>query len=191
MTKPLARHLPGFDFSYRPLSYFEDLEPGTLVVASILEEEWCKDVQARLASGDYDPLVWGEWLTESKLDDSTRRLIGRSHPYFMGGEYLPSLGDNEIEIARIVLASVTQDVISVLARRAGARIAPRISRPSTGSKRTITMSPRPNTAISKPRDRLDEHRPREIGLPVAPLSDRIVRASRPKCSGVSVPVFGD
>ena len=49
-------------------------------------------------------------------------LIGSAHPRFMGGEYLPELGDNEIEIARIVLASVTQDVISVRARKDGARI---------------------------------------------------------------------
>ena len=95
---------------------------GTVVVASILGEERRKDVQARLASGDYDPLVWGDWLTEGKLDDSTRSLIGRSHPSFMGGEYLPALGEDEIEISRIVLASVTQDVISVRARRAGRRI---------------------------------------------------------------------
>lgn len=122
MTKPLDRHLPGFDYGYRPASYFNRLDPGTLVVASILGEERRKDVQARLASGDYDPLVWGDWLTESKLDDSTRQLIGRSHPSFMGGEYLPPLGEDEIEIARIVLASVTRDVISVRARRAGRRI---------------------------------------------------------------------
>ena len=122
MTKALPRHLPGFDCGYRPASYFNRLDPGTLVLASILGEARRKDVQARLASGDYDPLVWGDWLTEGKLDDSTRSLIGRSHPRFMGGEYLPALGGDEIEIARIVLASVTQDVISVRARRAGRRI---------------------------------------------------------------------
>lgn len=127
MRKAVTRNLPGFDYGYRPASYFEDLDPATLVVASILGEERRKDVQARLASGDYDPLVWGEWLTESKLDDSTRQEIGRAHPWFMGGEYLPALGGDEIEIARIVLASVTQDVISVRARRAGSRIYYRIA----------------------------------------------------------------
>jgi len=52
MTKPLARRLPGFDYGYRPASYFNHLDPSTLVVASILGEERRKHVQERLASGD-------------------------------------------------------------------------------------------------------------------------------------------
>lgn len=124
MTK--AAYPSGFDYGYRPASYFHHLDPSTLVVASILGEERRKDVQERLASGNFDPLVWGDWLTESKLDDSIRQLIGQAHPRFMGGEYLPQLGSDEIEIARIVLASVTQDVKSIRARRVGKRINYRI-----------------------------------------------------------------
>lgn len=127
MTNQVVRRPSGFDYGFRPNSYFEDLDPSTLVVASILGEERRKDVQDRLASEDFDPLVWGEWLTESTLDDSTRRLIGRVHPRFMGGEYLPSFGGDEIEIARIVMASVTQDVISIRARRQGKRIFYRVA----------------------------------------------------------------
>lgn len=126
MTTPVARRPSGFDYGFRPASYFDGLDPKTLIVASILGEERRRDVQQRLASGDFDPLVWGPWLTESQLDDSTRRLIGGTHPCFMGGEYLPGLGGDEIEIARIVLASVTQDVISIRARREGKRIAYRV-----------------------------------------------------------------
>ena len=122
MTNPVARRPSGFDYGYRPASYFDDLDPNTLIVASILGEERRKDVKERLESGNFNPVVWGEWLTESKLDDSTRRIIGGGHPRFMGGEYLPSFGGDEIEIARIVLASVTQDVISIRARRQGKRI---------------------------------------------------------------------
>ena len=40
----------------------------------------------------------------------------------MGGEYLPPLEDDEIEIAQYVYASVTQDVTSIRARRCGKRI---------------------------------------------------------------------
>jgi hypothetical protein len=122
----MSNHVTRSGFDFRPASYFSDLDPATLVVASILGEERRKDVQGRLASGDFDPLVWGEWLTDSKLDESTRSLLGQRHPRFMGGEYLPKFGEEEIEIARIVLASVTQDVISVRARRAGKRIAYRV-----------------------------------------------------------------
>ena len=126
MTKPVARDPSGFDYGFRPDSYFDNLDPGTLIVGSILGEERRKDVQARLASGNFDPLVWGDWLTESKLDDSVRKLIGQADPRFMGGEYLPELAENEIEIARIVCASVMQDVTSVRARRSGKRITYRV-----------------------------------------------------------------
>jgi hypothetical protein len=40
----------------------------------------------------------------------------------MGGEYLPDLKQDEVEIARITIASTTQDVTSVFARRGKHRI---------------------------------------------------------------------
>src|SRR5580704_12193435 len=40
----------------------------------------------------------------------------------MGGEYLPNYRRQEVEIARIALASTTSDVISVRARPTGSRI---------------------------------------------------------------------
>ena len=104
MSKYVTRFPAGFDYMYRPESYFENLDAETLVVSSILGEERRKDVGRRLASGEVDPLGREEWLTESKLEPSTRLLLGGIHPAFMGGEYLPQFGQNEIEIARIVLA---------------------------------------------------------------------------------------
>jgi hypothetical protein len=124
MTERTTPFPPGFDYSYRPISYFHELDPQALIVASILGEERRKDVQQRLAAGG--TLEGDDWLTESKLDASTRQVIGSLHPAFMGGEYLPAFGEEEIEIARIVLASVTQDVISIRARRAKRSIIYRI-----------------------------------------------------------------
>ena len=126
MTKSIARDPSGFNFGYRPASYFNNLNAQTAIVASILGEERRKDVLERLQSGNFDPLVWGEWITESRLDDSTRDLIGKCHPKYMGGEYLDPLEDDEIEIARIVCASVTQDVTSIRAWRKGKRITYRV-----------------------------------------------------------------
>ena len=40
----------------------------------------------------------------------------------MGGEYLPDHGEGEVEIARITIASTTQDVTCVYARQVGQRI---------------------------------------------------------------------
>ncbi len=68
MTKPVARRQSGFDYGLRPTSYFDNLYPQTLIVASILREERRKDVEERLALGNSKPLVWGDWITESKLD---------------------------------------------------------------------------------------------------------------------------
>lgn len=126
MTKYVTRNPSGFDYGFRPTSYFDNLDYKTVIVSSILGEERRKDVLDRLNSGDFDPVIWGDWITESKLDNSTRTLIGSAHPAFMGGEYLPSLDGEEIEIARVVLASVTQDVISVRARRQGKQISYRV-----------------------------------------------------------------
>ena len=44
------------------------------------------------------------------------------HPAFMGGEYLPDMQHTEVEIARVTIASTTQDVTSVYARRGENRI---------------------------------------------------------------------
>ena len=46
-----------------------------------------------------------------------REAIGRLHPRLMGGEYLPPLAEDEVEIACISLESTTFDQISVRARR--------------------------------------------------------------------------
>ena len=50
-----------------------------------------------LAAGDEDLLAE---LAATSLDEDTRRAFGRIHPACMGGEYLPPLNANEIEIAR-------------------------------------------------------------------------------------------
>jgi hypothetical protein len=57
------------------------------------------------------------------LDDMARKQLSQIHPTFMGGEYLPDCGRNEVEIVRIELESTTYDVISLRARPAGSRIA--------------------------------------------------------------------
>jgi hypothetical protein len=72
-------------------------------------------------SGDIAP----ELLAHA-LEEQGRRFIGRLHPSFMGGEYLPSTRKQEVEIARITIASTTQDVTCVYARPLGKRISYRI-----------------------------------------------------------------
>ncbi len=53
------------------------------------------------------------------LPNDTRRHWGGIHPWYMGGEYLPSLAEGEVEIARISLASGTYDQHSIRALQDG------------------------------------------------------------------------
>jgi hypothetical protein len=61
-------------------------------------------------------------LLQHALPHENRQAQGRIHPAFMGGEYLPSNRAGEVEIARITIASTTQDVTCVYARKVGQRI---------------------------------------------------------------------
>jgi hypothetical protein len=65
-------------------------------------------------------------LAADELSDEDREGLGAIHPSFMGGEYLPGYGRNEVEIVRIELDSTTSDVISLRARPIG-RKRPRIA----------------------------------------------------------------
>jgi len=82
------------------------------------------------------------------LDEQDRRALGRLHPSFMGGEYLPNRQETEVEIARINIDSTTSDVTSVYAKAGKSRIYYRVVDEYNGDtlsdKRTRT-SKRPLT----------------------------------------------
>ncbi len=63
-----------------------------------------------------------EFLAKEKLSEGERAAIGRIRPTLMGGEYLPDMTDDEVEIARIDIRSTTHDVTSVYARREDGQI---------------------------------------------------------------------
>lgn len=115
-------HVPavaGIDLGFAPADYFlaRDLR---LALPSDIQGKARRDLaRALAASGDALP----DELLAPVLDESDRRAWGLIHPMMMGGEYLPPLRRGEVEIARISLASVTSDQISIRARRIGARIA--------------------------------------------------------------------
>lgn len=114
----------GFDLSFRPSSYFWPLRLATHLLARIKGAERRAALQQLVGAGRVDEIP--EFLARSALTESERQAIGRLHPAFMGGEYLPDFADNEVEVARITIASTTQDVTSVFARRGKARIRYRV-----------------------------------------------------------------
>jgi len=110
--------VPGIDIEYRPASYQADLSPVAAITQNILGENR-RQLVTDFVEGRVDPRQGpiDECLLDDQVDDTTRRGLGRVDPSFLGGEYLPGYRAGEFEIARLVMASVTQDVLSVRARR--------------------------------------------------------------------------
>lgn len=108
---------------FRPPTYWPS-EPGTRAVLARIKGTVRRAVAFRsIVSGSATP---PESLLSPSLSEDDRDFLGALHPTLMGGEYLPDLEPDEVEIARLDLASTTADVIALLARRAGAEIGYRV-----------------------------------------------------------------
>ncbi|MBK7906124.1 MAG: hypothetical protein IPJ78_06100 [Gemmatimonadetes bacterium] len=113
-----AQPIDGIDLDFRPASYWDAADPAAAITQNIkgqLRREMVRD----FISGDA-PAILGEIddaLVADEVSDETRRFLGRMHPSWMGGEYLPGYPRGEVEIARIVLKSTMGDVMSIRARR--------------------------------------------------------------------------
>lgn len=108
------------DLKYRPSSYFWPLSLETHLLSTVKGAERQKLIRKLIAENNLGEVP--DCFAQQSLDDQTREFIGRIHPRLMGGEYLTDLWPNEVEIARVMLASTTGDVISVRARRCKHRI---------------------------------------------------------------------
>lgn len=103
------------DLSFRPRSYFWPVGLEVQLLTHIKGSARRAAVQRLIDAGQMDQIP--ALLSKSELSDEERKSLGRIHPMFMGGEYLPSPESNEIEIARIEIDSTTCDVTSVYASR--------------------------------------------------------------------------
>lgn len=106
-----------FDLDFRPKSYWGPQSLASYFGSHITGELRRQAAKNEAASGS-DLAV----PTEPTLDSAARSIQGSIHPWLMGGEYLPPLRPDEVEIARVTLRSVTMDVFSIRARRSGERI---------------------------------------------------------------------
>lgn len=112
--------LPGFAYDWRPKSYRPAFDLRARVLTTVKGEARRRAAERLIDEGELEA-VEGPLVSES-VSESERDALGRLHPMLMGGEYLPDLEPNEIEIARVALRSVTGDVLSVRARFEGGRI---------------------------------------------------------------------
>ena len=115
-----ATLLTNGDLSYRPASYFWPLGLETHLLARVKGAQRRSDLKEWIDGGRAEDVP--NFIAKSALTADERIAFGRIHPHFMGGEYLPDIDDQEVEIARITLASTTSDVTSVYARRDKRRI---------------------------------------------------------------------
>lgn len=113
-------HLTHIDLKYRPNSYFWAREHGIPLVSDIKGAERCKLYEKALQSEVSE--LFDPELLQHALPHEDRQAQVRIHPAFMGGEYLPNNRTGEVEIARITIASTTQDVTCIYARPVGQRI---------------------------------------------------------------------
>jgi len=108
-----------FDLTYRP-EYWRPSDPISEIIANV-KGEARRQMILDVLEGRHRLTPPGADLPDEMLADTLsnedRTAWGRFHPHFMGGEYLPNYSRGEIEIARVVLASATTDVVSVRARR--------------------------------------------------------------------------
>jgi hypothetical protein len=117
MAKSKTRSI---QLDYRPHSYFWASERGIKLLSDIKGAERRRIYAQALAEGSIDELP--AEIADESLSQAARRGFGGFHPTFMGGEYLPDHASQEVEIARITIASTTQDVTCVYARQVGGRI---------------------------------------------------------------------
>ena len=119
-----SERLAAIELNYRPASYFWPLGLGTHLLSRVKGARRKAALKDLIDGGRAEDVP--DLIAKSALSDEERTAFGRIHPDFMGGEYLPDIGDQEVEIARITLASTTSDVTSVYARRDKHRIRYRV-----------------------------------------------------------------
>lgn len=137
---------PNIRYDFRPASYWDDSDPLHSILRNVKGENRRQMILDYARDGRLEEL--DPELLRDEVGEGTRQRLGRIHPSFMGGEYLPGYLPGEVEIARICLCSTMSDVISVRARpTAAGTIAYRVvdeyeaafSLPIKESDRTLTL----------------------------------------------------
>lgn len=103
----------GIDGQYRPKSYFWALEAGFDLGPDIKGSMRRHAYRRAVLEGDEASAL--AILSEEPQSSTERQRIGAIHPSLMGGEYLPNRNPEEVEVARITIASTTWDVTCVYA----------------------------------------------------------------------------
>jgi len=120
----IPKPVPVSSLDYRPRDYFGRYDRQTELLTTVKGVVRRQAIRQALEEGNLDNLP--DTIQQASLDADERQRLGAIHPDFMGGEYLPRSGHQEIEIARIRIRSTTSDVTCLYARPVGRRIAYRM-----------------------------------------------------------------
>ena len=129
---------------YRPRDYFGRYDLQSELLTQVKGTVRRKALRKALEEGQIMQVP--DEIKNAALSEVVRQYVGSLHPSLMGGEYLPSVDREEVEIARIRINSTTDDVTSVYARLVGSRIAYRVvdeyeGDTLSGSARRISVRP--------------------------------------------------
>ena len=97
----------------RPKRYWEHNDPLAEILANVSGKARREMIRDFWNAGAIDQIE--DTLLKDDLNLEARESLGRIHPFFMGGEYLPQRLPGEVTIVRIDLESTTHDVIELRA----------------------------------------------------------------------------
>ena len=129
------------DLAYRPESYFWAYDNQIKLASDIRGAERKAMYERAIEAGDTD--LANAIIETPELTHEERRAQGGIHPAWMGGEYLPKRQAQEVEIARITIASTTQDVTCIYAKRGKSRIYYRV----VDEYENMTLDERTRTSV--------------------------------------------
>jgi hypothetical protein len=98
----------------RPQRYWDHKNPLAEILANVSGKARRQMIRDFWNAGAIDQVE--DTLLMDDLNLEARESLGRIHPFFMGGEYLPQRLPGEVTIVRIDLESTTHDVIELRAR---------------------------------------------------------------------------
>jgi hypothetical protein len=117
----MKKRVSNINYEFRPKTYWDVSDPLGAILVNVKGTRRREMIRDFWEAGAIDQLERD--LLLDCLSEEQRIGLGKIHPSFMGGEYLPDYQKGEVEIARIELQSMTADVISIRAKKDGERIA--------------------------------------------------------------------
>jgi len=102
------------NLDFRPVTYFGPQSLPEHLLSRVKGDVVKRQLEALYKENKFEELSC--LLDTIGVDKEEIKALGSVHPMFMGGNYLPDLTINEVEIARIAISSTTFDVTCLYAR---------------------------------------------------------------------------